>query len=43
MDTGKKHPLLVYRIRYRRYRGLTYRGNSLFALYGALTAARNLG
>ena len=26
MDTGKKHPLLAYRIRYRRQRGLYFIG-----------------
>jgi hypothetical protein len=37
MDTGKKHPLLVYRIRYRRYRGLYFIvAIALFALYGGL-------
>ncbi|GEM_PF-3311492 len=37
MDTGKKHPLLVYRLRYRRYRGLYFIvAIVLFALYGAL-------
>ncbi len=37
MDTGKKHPLLVYRIRYRRYRGLYFVvAIALLALYAAL-------
>jgi hypothetical protein len=37
MDAGKKHPLLVYRIRYRRHRGLYFSvAMALLALYGAL-------
>ena len=37
MDTGKKHPLLVYRIRYRRHRGLYFIvAIALLALYVAL-------
>jgi hypothetical protein len=37
MDAGKKHPLLVYRIRYRQHRGLYFVvAIALFALYGAL-------
>jgi len=37
MDTGKKHPLLVYRIRYRRNRGLYFIvALALLALYVAL-------
>jgi len=37
MDAGKKHPLLVYRIRYRRHRGLYFiAALALFAFYGAL-------
>ena len=37
MDTGKKHPLLMYRIRYRRHRGLYFiAAIALLALYVAL-------
>ena len=37
MDAGKKHPLLVYRIRYQRHRGLYFiAAFALFAFYGAL-------
>jgi hypothetical protein len=37
MDKGKKHPLLAYRIRYRRHRGLYFvAALALLALYAAL-------
>jgi len=37
MDAGKKHPLLVYRIRYRRHRLLYFSvAIALLAFYGAL-------
>jgi hypothetical protein len=37
MDTGKKHPLLVYRIRYRQHRGLYFIvAIALLALFVAL-------
>ena len=37
MDMGKKHPLLVYRIRYRRHRGLYFGAAfALFALFVGL-------
>lgn len=37
MDAGKQHPLLVYRIRYQRQRGLYFIvAIALFALYAAL-------
>ncbi len=37
MDAGQKHPLLVYRIRYRRHRGLYFiAAIALFAFYVAL-------
>jgi hypothetical protein len=37
MDAGKKHPLLVYRLRYRRFLGLYFiAAIALLALYAAL-------
>jgi hypothetical protein len=37
MDTGKKHPLLAYRIRYRRHRGLYFVvALAVLALYAAI-------
>jgi len=37
MDAGKKHPLLVYRLRYRRNRGLYFGvALALFAFYAAI-------
>ena len=37
MNTGKKHPLLAYRIRYRRHRGLYFIvAIALLAFYAAI-------
>jgi hypothetical protein len=37
MDTGRKHPLLAYRIRYRRHRGLYFvAALAVLALYAAI-------